>query len=73
MDPLATARYGMQAAQNRLAESATRVARMADDPGVDLAQEAVTQVQAKTAFTANAGVIRIADKMWQSLLDLQSS
>ena len=72
MDPLATARYGMQAAQARFADSAARVARMAEDPDVDYAQEAVTQVQAKTAFSASAGVIRIADRMWQSLLDLQS-
>ena len=73
MDPISTARYGMMAASRSLEASASRVAGMAGDDGVDYASEAVTQIEAKQAFSANVGVIKIADKMWRSLLDLQSA
>ena len=73
MDPISTARYGMMAATRSLEGSAARVAGVAGDASVDYAAEAVTQIEAKQAFSANAGVIRIADKMWRSLLDLQSA
>jgi flagellar hook protein FlgE len=73
MDPISTARYGMMAASRSLESSASRVAGIAGDAGVDYAAEAVTQIEARQAFSANAGVIRIADKMWRSLLDLQSA
>lgn len=72
MDPISTARYGMMAATRSLDASASRVARMAGDESVDYAKEAVGQIEAKQAFSANAGVIRIADEMWRSLLDLQA-
>ena len=72
MDPISIARYGMMAATQRLDASASRVAGMAGDSSVDYASEAVTQIEAKQAFSANVGVIKIADKMWQSLLDLQA-
>ena len=70
MDPISTARYGMMAASRQLAASAGRVANLAADP-VDYATEAVTQIEAKQAFSANAHVIRIADEMWRALLDVQ--
>ena len=73
MDPISTARYGMMAATRSLDASAGRVANMAGDDGVDYAKEAVGQIEAKQAFSANVGVIKIADKMWQSLLDLQKT
>ena len=72
MDPISTARYGMMAASQSFEASANRVANMAADPSVDYAQEAVTQIQAKHAFSANAGVIKVADKMWDALLSLQT-
>ena len=72
MDPISIARYGMMAATQRLDASASRVAGMAADSSVDYASEAVTQIEAKQAFSANVGVIKIADQMWQSLLDLQT-
>jgi flagellar hook protein FlgE len=73
MDPISTARYGLMAAQQSLAASAGRVAGMADPSStVDYAQEAVTQIQAKQSFTANLGVIKVADEMWDALLGLQS-
>ncbi len=72
MDPISTARYGMMAATQQLTASANRVAAMAGgDPG-DYATEAVNQIEAKQAFSANARVIRIADEMWNALLDIQS-
>jgi flagellar basal body rod protein FlgG len=71
MDPLSTARYGMMAAENKLTASAGRVANWNGGDGVDLAQETVTQVQAKVQFEACAKVVNIADEMWRSLLDMQ--
>ena len=72
MDPISTARYGMMAATRSLEASASRVATMAGDSSVDYAKEAVGQIEAKQAFAANVNVVKIADKMWQSLLDLQT-
>jgi hypothetical protein len=72
MDPISTARYGMMAASRSLEASASRVASMGGDDSVDYAKEAVGQIEAKQAFSANVGVVKIADQMWQSLLDLQS-
>jgi flagellar hook protein FlgE len=73
MDPISIARYGMMAATQQLTASATRIAGAAGDDNVDYAQEAVTQIQASTSFKADVGVIKVADEMWQSLLDLQST
>jgi flagellar hook protein FlgE len=73
MDPFSIARYGMMAAEQRLTASAERVAGMASpDSDVDYASEAVEQIQAKHAFTANLGVIKVADEMWDALLGLQA-
>lgn len=69
MDPISTARYGMMAATRQLAASATRIAAGGD---VDYATEAVSQIEARQVFNANVGVIKVADEMWQSLLDLQT-
>jgi flagellar basal body rod protein FlgC len=71
MDPLSTARYGLMAAQSQLQTSASRVANMGSDPSVDPVQETVNQVEAKQQFAANAQVIKIADEMWRSLLEVQ--
>ena len=74
MDPISTARYGMMAATQALTASANRVAAGGGPAGdVDYAQEAVTQIQAGQSFKADVGVIKVADQMWQSLLDLQSA
>ena len=70
MDPISTARYGMMAATQQLNASANRIAGGGD---VDYGTEAVNTIEAKQAFTANVGVIKVADEMWQSLLDLQSA
>jgi len=70
MDPISTARYGLIAATQQLEASAQRVAAGGDN--LDQVNEIVDQIQAKQAFAADVGIIKIADKMWQSLLDLQS-
>jgi hypothetical protein len=72
MDPLSTARYGMMAAADRLSASAQRVAAWGGGADVDYAREAVEQIEAKQAFSANAQVVRFADDMWRSLLDIQT-
>jgi hypothetical protein len=72
MDPISTARYGLMAAERRFADSAVRVARKAGDDSVDYAAEAVEQIQDKQAFSANVHLVKVADEMWQALLDLQS-
>ena len=70
MDPNSTARYGMMAATRQLTESASRIAGGGE---VDYASEAVNTIEAKQAYKANIGVIKVADEMWRSLLDLQTS
>jgi flagellar hook protein FlgE len=70
MDPISTARYGMMAPTRQVAASASNISAGGD---VDYGAEAVNQIEAKQAFTANVGVIKVADEMWQSLLDLQKT
>jgi flagellar basal body rod protein FlgC len=70
MDPISTARYGMMAATRQLAASAENIAAGGE---VAYASEAVGMIEAKHAFQANVGVIKVADEMWQSLLDLQKT
>lgn len=74
MDPISTARYGLMAASRRFEASAVNVATMGVEgqPEVDLAKETVDMVQAKTAFSANISVIKFAQDMWDSLLQLQA-
>ncbi len=70
MDPISTARYGLIAATQQLAASASRIAAGPDN--VDYAAEAVNQIEAKQAFKADVNVIKVADEMWKALLDLQT-
>ncbi|MDB5477088.1 MAG: hypothetical protein JWP49_2599 [Phenylobacterium sp.] len=71
MDPISVARYGLMAASASLEASAQRTAQAGGDGSVDLASEAVTQIEAKHQFSANLGVIKVADEMWRDLLSLQ--
>jgi flagellar basal body rod protein FlgG len=73
MDPISTARYGMMAATQQLTASANRIAAAPNLDGVDYAAEAVSQIEAAQGFRADIGVIKVADEMWQSLLELQSA
>jgi hypothetical protein len=65
--PLSIAAAGMQNAANRFEASARRTASGSPD---DLAVEAVEQIRAKQDFSANAAVIRTADEMTGTLLDV---
>lgn len=58
---------GMTASTARFEASAQRVA---EDPRADLAKELVSQKFAAADFEANIAVIRGADKMTKSLLDI---
>jgi flagellar basal body rod protein FlgC len=72
MDPIATARYGLMAAEHRFETAATQIANQRGDGAVDLGHEVVEMVRAKHAYSANLGVIRFAQDMWDSLLRLQT-
>lgn len=72
MDPLVTARYGLLAAERRFDTAAVNIANVGGDDSVDLASQMVEMIQAKTAFSANLSVVRFAQDMWKSLLDLQT-
>jgi len=71
MQVLAIASAGLQLAQRRFDESAQRTAQ-AGSPyaDVDMAAEAVEQISARSAFSANVSVIRAANQMMGELLDL---
>ena len=65
--PLSIAAAGMQNAATRFEASARRTAEGSLDT---LAVEAVEQIRAKTDFSANAAVVRTADEMMGTLLDV---
>jgi hypothetical protein len=67
MQALSIAAAGMMTAQNRFDNSARRTATAPLD---NLAEETVERIQAKTAFSANAAVLRTADDMTGTLLDM---
>jgi flagellar basal body rod protein FlgC len=60
---------GMRAADLLLTATTDRVAR-APDPGVDLAEEMTNLVVARTAYTANARVLRVGLENERTLLDV---
>jgi flagellar basal body rod protein FlgG len=63
---------GMQRAADRFEASANRVARFGTGLGgeVDLATEMVDVMMAKTDFEAATKVVKVADNMAGSLLDI---
>jgi hypothetical protein len=63
---------GMQRAADRFEASANRVARFGTGLGgeVDLATEMVDVMMAETDFKASAKLVRVADDMTGSLLDI---
>ncbi|VXB01561.1 flagellar basal body rod C-terminal domain-containing protein [Brevundimonas sp. G8] len=67
MQALSIAAAGMTSAQTRFDNSARRTATAPLD---NLAEETVERLQAKTAFNANAAVVRTADDMTGTLLDI---
>jgi flagellar hook protein FlgE len=71
MQVMAIASAGLQTSMQRFEQSAQRTAA-ASSPyaDVDLAQEVVEQVSARSAFSANVSVIRTANQMMGELLDM---
>lgn len=67
MQAMSIAAVGMMSAQSRFDAS---VRRTATAPLDNLAAETVERIQAKTAFSANAAVVRTADDMSGTLLDM---
>jgi flagellar basal body rod protein FlgC len=72
MDPISTARYGMMAATRQLDVAATKIAGGFTGDDADYAVQAVNAVEARQAFKADVSVIKVADAMWQALLNLQA-
>jgi len=73
MNALSIARTGLAAATQRLDRAAGRMANAAAEPSGDaanLAEDIVGEIQAGYDFDANLGVIRTADAMLGSLLDV---
>lgn len=67
MQALPIAAAGLLDAANRFDASARRTAT---EPLDNLVQETANRIQAKTDFKANAAVIRTADEMTGTLLDI---
>ena len=68
---IASGTLGMQRAADRFEASANRVARFGTGlEDVDLATEMVDVMMAKNDFKANATIVRVADEMTGSLLDI---
>ena len=66
-DIFSIAAGGIAAATNRFEASAKRVAQ---DPQADLGSEMVEQKSASADVEANVAVLKTADKMTKSLLDI---
>lgn len=67
MQAIAIAASGIAGAADRFAASAARTAR---DPFADLTGETVERMTAATALKANVAVLKTADEMYGSLLDI---
>ena len=62
---------GMQRAADRFEASASRVARTGTGLGdVDIASEMVEVMEAKAAFKASTTIVRVADEMTGSAIDI---
>ena len=71
MDVSAIAIGGLEQAQSQLENTAKRIANPANPvDGVDLSQEAVSLLQARTDFQANLATLKVNDQMVQSLFDV---
>jgi flagellar hook protein FlgE len=71
MDVSAIAIGGLEEAQSQLESTAKRIANPANPvDGVDLSQEAVSLMQARTDFQANLATLKVNDQMLHSLFDV---
>ncbi len=71
MDVSAIALGGLEQAQSQLESTAKRIASPANPvDGVDLSQEAVSLLQARSDFQANLATLKVGNQMTQSLFDV---
>jgi flagellar basal body rod protein FlgC len=67
MDPIiSTALAGLNASTARLSASASRTV----SPDADYVSERVEQIEASESFKANVAVLKTADRMQRTLLDM---
>jgi hypothetical protein len=70
MDVSAIALQGLQQAQLLFDHAARRIAAQPADDTVALSEEAVALMSSKHQFEANLNVLKVADNMQKSLLNL---
>ena len=71
MNPIAIAQYGLVAATNRFNESAQKISTMSvEGVDIDLVREVVDLKLAQAGVSANAAVMRTADQMQGTVLDI---
>lgn len=71
MDPISTASSGLLMASQRFDAASGQVISAANNGGAgDLASAVVDQAVAGQSVQANASVLKTADKMFKSLLDI---
>jgi flagellar basal body rod protein FlgC len=70
-EPMSIATSGAAAAANRFSVAASNLVRAttSDSPS-DTAKPIVDMIESRAAFTANLAVLKAADKMSKSLLDI---
>ncbi len=62
---------GMERQTARLERTADRIAHLPDGGG-DIVADTIEQIDAKAAFTANLSVIRTADEMLGTLINIKA-
>ncbi|HEX2559903.1 flagellar hook protein FlgE [Phenylobacterium sp.] len=72
MDPIVTAHYGMMAATHRFDDAARRAVGSAGGEFGDLAQASADMSEAKAELEANVLVVRTAEEMLGSLLNIRA-
>jgi flagellar basal body rod protein FlgC len=70
MNPISTAASGLMAASTRFDAASNGVIAAGTGSNGDLAASLVDQIGAKTQFQASAGVLKTANDMFKTLLDI---
>ena len=70
MDAISAASSGLMAASARFGAANANVVAAAGGSNGDLAAGVVGQIDAKNQFQASAGILKTADKMFKTLLDM---
>jgi flagellar hook protein FlgE len=70
MDAISAASSGLMAASARFGAASANVIAAAGGSNGDMAAGMVDQMAAKNQFQASAGILKTADKMFKTLLDM---